>query len=325
MITIFRGRKLSLDGTKDEIYAQVAVALRDQIHLFHNGKNLNPFGLFMKLALHTDEHGWSYPGRANIKRSTGIASNAAITSALKQLCTMRIEGYPVMAMYRTRDEKVQWGRTVYRIFPSAWNDGFENLPKEFKNMKPIQQYTDDQPGDDLPIGDLVIGHLPLKKNYNKGKPNKEDKPSPETGTISDPDIENSESEIKAPKTPEIQPRVDAKPPRPLGVDVFREVMDRFPRKTWWTDIEKAVGSDPADLDRWRKVVHTYDGLGWNPTNVVGMLEWFDRNEIPNVKGAKRARSGIKNHEVATPSTVRAFEAYRAEQRRAARVEEARPG
>lgn len=120
MITIFKGRKLSLDGTKDEIYAQVAVALRDQIHLFHNGKNLNPFGLFMKLALHTDEHGWSYPGRANIKRSTGIAGDAAITSALKQLCTMTIDGFPVLAMYRSRNKDAQWGRTLYRIFPGAW-------------------------------------------------------------------------------------------------------------------------------------------------------------------------------------------------------------
>ena len=47
MITILRGRKLSLQGTEDGlqsqavIYAEVAVALRDQIYHFNTGKNCN--------------------------------------------------------------------------------------------------------------------------------------------------------------------------------------------------------------------------------------------------------------------------------------------
>lgn len=256
MITIFKGRKLSLDGTKDEIYAQVAVALRDQIHLFHNGKNLNPFGLFMKLALHTDEHGWSYPGRANIKRSTGISGDAAITSALKRLCAMRIEGYPVLAMYRTRDEKVQWGRTVYRLFPGAWNDGFEHLPAEFQNTEPVQQYTDDLPTDDLPIDDPLIGHPPYKKNHSEEKQSKEDKPLPEAGNISDSDIKNPESEftdVPNPTTPvkesEVSEHPSVKPARPPAADIFREETRRWPRKSWWPDLEKQVGSEPDALGR----------------------------------------------------------------------------
>ena len=167
MISIFQGRKLSLDGTADEIYVQVAVALRDHIHLFSNGKNLNPFGLFMKLALHTDQYGWSYPGRTNIKKSTGITTDAAVTSSLKHLCEMRIEGHSVLAMYRSRDTK--WGRTLYRIFPDAWNDGLENVPQEFKSMELVPQYHDD-----LLVDHLVVDDRHYKYNHSKVEPIKEE-------------------------------------------------------------------------------------------------------------------------------------------------------
>ena len=80
MITIFRGRKLSLRGAEDVIYAEVAVALRDQIHYFNTGKSCNPFAVFMKIALHTDEYGWAFPGKAEISRKTGVTSKDAIAS-----------------------------------------------------------------------------------------------------------------------------------------------------------------------------------------------------------------------------------------------------
>lgn len=153
---------------------------------------------------------------------------------------------------------------------------------------------------------------------------------PEAGTISDSDIENSESEIPDVPNPTIpvessEVPEQSKPVRPPSADVFREETHRWPRKSWWPDLEKKVTSNTASLDRWREVVHAYVGLGWNPMNVKGMLEWFDKNELPCVRGAKNARSTGVKHEAATPSTVRAFEAYRAEQRRAAGMEETRPG
>jgi len=174
MISIFQGRKLSLDGMTDEIYAQVAVALREHIHLFSNGKNLNPFALFMKLALHTDQYGWSYPGRINIKKSTGISTDAAVTSSLKHLCDMRIDGHPVLAMYRSRNTK--WGRTIYRIFPSAWNDELENVPKEFRDMELERQYEHhaDLCHDDPLMDDPLMDDRHYKYNHSKEEPIKEE-------------------------------------------------------------------------------------------------------------------------------------------------------
>ena len=107
---------------------------------------------------------------------------------------------------------------------------------------------------------------------------------------------------------------------PPAVTVFRSETQRYPAKSWYADLEKI-----QDLDRWRSVVHAYIGLGWNPTNVKGMLEWYDRNEIPQVKGAQyESSSGVKP-QAATPEVVAAFRAHQAAKRRAAGVEEVRAG
>ena len=67
---------------------------------------------------------------------------------------------------------------------------------------------------------------------------------------------------------------------PPGVRVFRENAHRYPSKSWYQDIDTTVGDDPGQLDFWGKVVHAYVGMGWNPTNVKVMLEFFRRGEIP---------------------------------------------
>ncbi len=90
MITIFRGCKLSLQGTEDFIYAEVAVALRDQIHHFNTGKNCNPFAVFMKIALHTDEYGWAFPSSSSISAGTGVSTAHALAAARTRLQDVRI-------------------------------------------------------------------------------------------------------------------------------------------------------------------------------------------------------------------------------------------
>ena len=71
MITIFRGRKLSLEGAAEVIHAEMAVAQRDQIHHVNTGKSCNPVAGFTKIALHTPEPGWGFPGNRSISASTG--------------------------------------------------------------------------------------------------------------------------------------------------------------------------------------------------------------------------------------------------------------
>jgi hypothetical protein len=150
MITIFHGRKLSLDGSKDVIYAQVAVALRDQIHHFNTGRNCNPFAVFMKIALHTDPYGWAFPSSASIRAGTGISTAHALAAARAHLLHVRIDGHRVLAIYHQRRPDGTFGRHLYRVFPDAWPDAFDHLPGGFaaESLSPVTP----SPAGDPPAG-----------------------------------------------------------------------------------------------------------------------------------------------------------------------------
>lgn len=62
--------------------------------------------------------------------------------------------------------------------------------------------------------------------------------------------------------------------------MFRENAHRYPAKSWYERIANAVGEDPDDLKFWGQVVFDYVGKGWNPTNVLNMLEFYEKGETP---------------------------------------------
>lgn len=62
--------------------------------------------------------------------------------------------------------------------------------------------------------------------------------------------------------------------------VFRQAANRYPPRGWYGDIVRVVGEAVANLEFWRQVVHAWIGLGWNPGNVQGMLDCFQRRELP---------------------------------------------
>ncbi len=69
---------------------------------------------------------------------------------------------------------------------------------------------------------------------------------------------------------------------PPAVHVYRENANRFPPKKLWGKIADLVGEGEAELCRWGETIAHYIGCGWNPSNVVGMMDFFSRNEIPGV-------------------------------------------
>jgi hypothetical protein len=97
--------------------------------------------------------------------------------------------------------------------------------------------------------------------------------------------EKLSEEKLAPPAAAIPPKPPKKP-TPPAVQVFRENAHRYPPKAWYGDIAGTVGEGKAELARWGAVVKAYVGCGWNPTNVSGMLDFFQRGEIP--KPGKRA-------------------------------------
>lgn len=77
---------------------------------------------------------------------------------------------------------------------------------------------------------------------------------------------------------------------PPAVQVYRENTNRYPPKKLWGKIADAVGEGEEALDRWGETVAHYIGCGWNPTNVITMLEFFNRGEIPGIE-AKNGQTG----------------------------------
>ncbi len=62
----------------------------------------------------------------------------------------------------------------------------------------------------------------------------------------------------------------------------------LPRRETWDPIAQTVGDAPDDLDFWRQVLVQWVGLGWNPLNVLGPLEWFRKRQLPQVERTARA-------------------------------------
>ena len=83
-----------------------------------------------------------------------------------------------------------------------------------------------------------------------------------------------------------------KKPTPLAVRVFREKAHRYPSKSWYGEIDSVVGEKKEDLERWGDVVFNYVGMGWNPTNVKGMLEFYQRGDVPG-EGSKSENETIE--------------------------------
>lgn len=92
----------------------------------------------------------------------------------------------------------------------------------------------------------------------------------------------------APPNPPKPKKIKPKTPIPPAVRIFRENAHRYPAKAWYARIDAAVGETPENLARWGELVLTWVGRGYNPTNVVGMLDAFNNGGLQSQKGGKDA-------------------------------------
>ena len=58
---------------------------------------------------------------------------------------------------------------------------------------------------------------------------------------------------------------------------------KLPNDSWADRIQNAVGLDPGDLRDWGRHVNEWVGKGWNPRNLQGILETWERGGIGNGK------------------------------------------
>lgn len=100
-----------------------------------------------------------------------------------------------------------------------------------------------------------------------------------------------------------------KTPTPKGVLVFRSIARRYPAKEWYDDVALIIGEDDTSLELWGRIIKAWVGLGWNPTNVVGMLDFFKRKEIPPGNGRSGNGQGARAA-IAPDSSVGVYMASR---------------
>ena len=173
---------------------------------------------------------------------------------------------------------------------------------------------------------LCIGGIESSSQGVKDQPPGVQKSTPRGPKVTPPTEKDTTSKIPEKDTPPRgkSSRVSAGSSKVPNVHpavlAFRDETKYYPPKSWFPDLEKIT-----DLDRWRAVVHAWVGLGRNPRNVARMFDHYQNNEMPTVKGVKRAKSrgGYKQHQKADPDTVRAFADAR--KRLPPGVESLRPG
>lgn len=215
-----------------------------------------------------------------------------------------IEGIKAITIYESEDkhciqvtgwwkyQSPQWAYPSELPAPAGWND-------RLRYRENNQVITRNWKGELDIINEEALGKALGKEQTNaKGEAIELgldiglDSTSNEVGDKSPTPPTESISESKKPdkKTPLRQPKNPKEPPPP-GVVIYREVANRFPHKATWGDIAKKVGDGPTELERWRDTIRAYIGCGWNPNNVKGMLEFFDRREIPGQEFSKARQNG----------------------------------
>lgn len=80
------------------------------------------------------------------------------------------------------------------------------------------------------------------------------------------------------KEPEPEPeQATAKHP---AIQAYREVARLYPSRAWYQAIADTIGEAKEDIARWRRIVMAWVGVGWNPRNVSGMLDYWGKAALP---------------------------------------------
>jgi len=130
------------------------------------------------------------------------------------------------------------------------------------------------------------------RRKQKRTPSPSPSPNPSPDSPEDPPTAGASAPPTPPPRKHKQTARKSKPPLPEAVKVFQENAHRYPAKSWYTDVAETVGEESADLEFWGRVVKAYVGLGWNPTNVKNMLDFYQRREVPPGNKGEQPHAGI---------------------------------
>jgi hypothetical protein len=128
-----------------------------------------------------------------------------------------------------------------------------------------------------------------------------------TANVTELKKRREESEPKISTDKERRSR-QAPPPEYPSSKIFRDTTHRWPAKALQRELHEAIGDTPEALDLWKQVVRAWIGLGWNPMNTDGMLDYFKRNEIPHLerKGDNGRPAVAPDHDYFVPASMRVY-------------------
>lgn len=92
----------------------------------------------------------------------------------------------------------------------------------------------------------------------------------------------ADTDTEAEGEAETEAEADAAPPtgRRTATEIYAQITSIEPSREVSAQIERHVGHDPPALDLWEQVVREWILRSWKPTNVAGMLDYFERDEVP---------------------------------------------
>jgi len=135
MITVFNGKSFGLSGASSSGFVQIDRTLIDHIASF----TPSGFVVFMVIVMHVDNEGYCWPSIGRIVECTGL-SEATVKSALKYVCSMRINGKRLLEVNARTSPNGRTTSNGYKLFPDsvihAEDVKVTAIKQETKELKP---------------------------------------------------------------------------------------------------------------------------------------------------------------------------------------------
>jgi len=128
--------------------------------------------------------------------------------------------------------------------------------------------------------------LPLNQDFGKESLPRSEKETTKKETFS----KAKKSAVQA-SFPGSAPKWVGDPPPAVRIHQTYAEPKHWPKGSLYVRIHETVGDDEEKLEFWGKVVEEYIALGWYQGNVAGMLEWFERGELPHLNSGGKKKQG----------------------------------
>lgn len=103
----------------------------------------------------------------------------------------------------------------------------------------------------------------------------------------DKDLARADARVTSPSAPKPPPaKKDAETAKGIqAAVVYHDLTRRWPARVAW---ERLKPIDNGGLTRWGETVKAWLMHGWNPGNIAGMLDCYERGELPGARAAPKA-------------------------------------